>query len=154
MDFEYSEAQTLLIDTINRFAENEYPFAVRDRIAKSSLGYSRQIWQELASLGIIGALFSEAEGGYGGSGFDIVAVFECLGRGLLLEPFLSVLLTGRALAYARHGRQQHWLTKMIEGESLIAFAHDEAGAHYTISHVQARAHLDGTEWALNGFKNA
>jgi alkylation response protein AidB-like acyl-CoA dehydrogenase len=55
---------------------------------------------QFAELGAIGALFPEAEGGFGGAGFDVAVVFEALGRGLVVEPFLGALVVGRALAAA------------------------------------------------------
>jgi alkylation response protein AidB-like acyl-CoA dehydrogenase len=154
MDFDYTENQTELRDMLERYIANEYPFATRDRISKSPLGFSREIWQELGSLGVIGALFPEAVGGYGGTGFDIALVFECLGGGLALEPFTSVLLSGRVLARAGTSVHKAEIVRMIEGVSLIAFAHDESGAHYTVSHVQTGAHQQNGEWILNGTKSA
>lgn len=137
---------------LTRFLADKYAFATRDRLAKSALGYSREVWQELASLGVIGALFSEEDGGFGGTGFDIAVVFECLGRGLVLEPFLNTLLTGRMISFAGNSGQRQWINKMMSGESLVAFAHEESDAHYTMSHVGTRAHRGGAEWTLNGAK--
>lgn len=152
MNFELTDSQRLLNGMLTRFVAEKYPFATRDRVAKSTLGYSREVWQELASLGVIGALFSEADGGFGGTGFDIAVVFECLGRGLVLEPFLSTLLTGRMISYAGDSEQRQWIHKMMSGESLVAFAHEESDAHYMISHVGTRAHRGGAQWTLNGAK--
>ena len=152
MNFQYTESQSLLTDMLARFVENEYTFAIRDSASKSPHGYSREIWQKLASLGVIGALFCEADGGYGGTGFDIAVVFESLGRGLVLEPFLSTLLTGGVLSHAGNIAQKQWITRMINGESIIAFAHEESSARYTMSHVQTRAFPEGEEWVLRGVK--
>jgi alkylation response protein AidB-like acyl-CoA dehydrogenase len=152
VNFDYTDSQTLLKDMLTRFIEDKYPFATRDRVSQSALGYSREIWQELAALGVIGALFPEEHGGFGGTAFDIAVVFECLGRGLVLEPFLSTLISGHALAYAGDADQRRWINKMTDGESLVAFAHEESDAHYTMSHVGTRAQLEGAEWVLNGAK--
>ncbi len=70
-------------------SREQYGFEARDRIAQSPQGYSAEMWQQFAELGVIGALFGEADGGFGGSGFDIAVVFEALGRGLVVEPFLG-----------------------------------------------------------------
>jgi alkylation response protein AidB-like acyl-CoA dehydrogenase len=152
MNFELTDSQRLLSEMLARFIADKYTSAARDRVAESALGYSRELWQELASLGVIGALFSEADGGFGGSGFDIAVVFECLGRGLVLEPFLSTLLAGRIIAYAGNSEQRQWINKMMSGESLVAFAHEESDAHYTMSHVGTRAQRGAAEWTLNGAK--
>lgn len=95
MDFRYTEDRRMLADSLNRFIAEQYPFAARDRIALSEPGYSDDMWRRFAELGAIGALFPEDCGGLGGAGFDIALVFECLGRGLVVEPFAGALMTGR-----------------------------------------------------------
>jgi hypothetical protein len=152
MNFEHTDDRRMLADTLDRFIRDKYPFATRDRIAKSPQGFSREIWHELAELGVIGALFSEADGGFGGAGFDIAVVFESLGRGLVVEPFLCAVLAGRAIAVAGSNAQRQWIARIIAGESIVAFAHDEADAHYTLAHVQTRAGQAGSDWVLNGAK--
>ncbi|MEO6321079.1 MAG: acyl-CoA dehydrogenase family protein, partial [Polaromonas sp.] len=84
MNFEHSEDRRMLADSLNRFIAEQYAFETRDRIAKSAHGFSPRIWQQFAELGVIGALFSEADGGFGGAGFDLAVVFESLGRGLVV----------------------------------------------------------------------
>ncbi|MGE8202031.1 MAG: acyl-CoA dehydrogenase family protein, partial [Variovorax sp.] len=86
MNFEHTEDRRMLADSLNRFIAEQYAFDARDRIAKSQHGFSKEIFQQFAELGVIGALFGEADGGFGGGGFDIAVVFEALGRGLVVEP--------------------------------------------------------------------
>ena len=86
MNFEHTEERRMLADSLNRFIAEQYDFETRDRIVKSAPGFSREIWRQFAELGVIGALFREADGGFGGAGFDIAVVFEALGRGLVVEP--------------------------------------------------------------------
>jgi hypothetical protein len=152
MNFEYSDEQAMLGELLARFFAEKYPFSTRNDLSKSVLGYSRGIWRELVALGVIGALFAEADGGFGGTGFDIAVVFESLGRGLVLEPFLGTLLAGRTISFAGDSRQRHWIHKIIGGECIVTFAHEESDAHYTLSHVGTRAYRLGAEWALTGAK--
>ncbi len=152
MNFQDTESQTHLRDMLARFVRSEYTFAVRDGIARSPHGYDHAIWRKLGSLGVIGALFSKTDGGYGGTGFDIAVVFESLGRGLILEPFLSALLAGRILARAGGVAQKQWIPGLISGEVIIAFAHEESGAGYTLSHVRTRAVPESQGWVLRGVK--
>ena len=98
MNFQHTEDRRMLADTLNRFVSEQYGFETRDRIARSAQGYSGELWSRFAELGVIGALFDEADGGFGGGGFDIAVVFESLGRGLVVEPFLDTLIVGRAIA--------------------------------------------------------
>jgi alkylation response protein AidB-like acyl-CoA dehydrogenase len=101
MNLEHTEERRMLADTLNRYVAEQYGFETRNRIAVSQRGYSPEQWREFADLGAIGALFSEADGGFGGTGFDIAVVFEALGRGLVVEPFLGcAVLAGSAIAGA------------------------------------------------------
>src|ERR1700752_405877 len=100
MNFQHTEDRRMLADTLNRFVSEQYGFATRDTLARSEAGFRRELWGRFAELGIVGALFKEADGGFAGDGFDIALVFESLGRGLVVEPFLGALVVGHALAHA------------------------------------------------------
>ena len=152
MNFQDSEDRRMLADSLGRFLREQYPFDARDKIVKSAQGWSPTHWRQIASLGTIGALFPEADGGYGGSGFDIASVFEQLGRGLVVEPFLGALMAGRAIALAGSDAQRETLGAIIDGGSIAAFAHSEPGSGSSLSSVatRARRHADG--WVLDGTK--
>ncbi|MCA8336740.1 acyl-CoA dehydrogenase family protein [Burkholderia multivorans] len=152
MDFQHTEDRRMLADTLNRFIAEQYPFAVRDRIAQSADGFDHTMWRRFAELGAVGALFPEADGGFGGAGFDIAVVFECLGRGLVVEPFLGTLLAGRALSLAGGDAHRAMLTALIDGSASAAFAHDEPGSHYELTTVRTRAERTGDGWVLTGAK--
>src|SRR5881396_2194245 len=112
MNFEYTEDRRMLADTLDRFVKEQYSFEIRDRIAKSPRGYSAQLWQQFADLGAIAALFTEEHGGLGGAGFDVTVVFQALGRGLVVEPFLGcAVLAGGAIAAAGNASQREQLTE-------------------------------------------
>lgn len=149
MDFSLSDDRRMLADTLNRFVADECGPFVRADASKSPPGYDRARWWRFAELGIVGALFGEQSGGFGGTGFDIMVVFEALGRGLVAEPFLSALMAGRALAAA--GRAEE-VEAIIAGSSVIAFAHDEAEAGYAPHHVATHAEQSGDDWLLTGAK--
>src|SRR3982074_2922554 len=126
MNFEHTEERRMLADSLQRFLTAQYSFETRDRIVKSAQGFSPQIWRRLAELGVIGALLREADGGFGGGGFDIAVVFEALGRGLVVEPLLgSAVLAGEAIATAGSPAQKAVLKEIINGDLIADFAHDE-----------------------------
>ncbi|WP_322053455.1 acyl-CoA dehydrogenase family protein [Paraburkholderia bannensis] len=152
MNFQHTEDRRMLADTLNRFIAEQYGFETRDKIARSSEGFSADMWRRFADLGVIGALFDEVDGGFGGQGFDVAVVFEALGRGLVVEPFLDTLIVGRALAHAGNDSQRERIASLIDGSQVAALAHDEPGSHYEASRVSTRAEKDGDGWLLQGAK--
>jgi alkylation response protein AidB-like acyl-CoA dehydrogenase len=152
MNFQHTEDRRMLADSLNRFVSEQYGFATRDRIATSEEGFSPELWARFAELGIIGALFDEAHGGFGGDGFDIAVVFESLGRGLVVEPFLDTLIVGQAIAQSGNESQRGLLNELIDGSRIAALAHDEPGSHYETSRVSSRAERVADGWLLTGAK--
>lgn len=152
MNFQHTEDRRMLADSLNRFVTQQYDFATRDALARNDSGFSRELWVRFAELGVIGALFNEADGGLGGEGFDIAVVFESLGRGLVVEPFLGALVVGSALARAGNGVQRALIASLIEGHAVAALAHDEPGSHYELNKVTTRAARSSNGWVLTGAK--
>ena len=143
MNFEHTDDRRMLADTLVRALRDGYPIDTRNTGAYSEAGYDPAVWQQLTELGIVSALFDEAAGGFGGSGFDIMVVFEALGRALVVEPFLGALMAGRALAKA--GGHDEMLAGIVSGETIAAFAHDDGANPVT-------ATKSGDGWALSGTK--
>ena len=107
MNFDLTEERQMLQDTLRRFLRDRYDTATRNKILESDAGMSSEIWAELAELGVIGALFTEEQGGFGGKGFDIAVVFEELGRAGVVEPFLdTAVLAGGLIADLGNDDQQ------------------------------------------------
>jgi alkylation response protein AidB-like acyl-CoA dehydrogenase len=152
MNFQHTEDRRMLADTLNRFVSDQYGFATRDKLARSAAGFSHELWGRFAELGVVGALFREADGGFGGDGFDITVVFESLGRGLVVEPFLGALVVGHALAHAGSDAQKALIANLVEGRAVAALAHDEPGSHYELSKVTTRAVRGSNGWVLTGAK--
>ncbi|MDY7577095.1 acyl-CoA dehydrogenase [Herbaspirillum sp. RTI4] len=153
MNFEHTEERRMLADSLNRFIAEQYDFDTRDGIVKSPQGFSASLWQQFAELGVLGALFRESDGGFGGEGFDIAVVFEALGRGLVVEPLLgSAILAGEAIAAAGNVAQQALLAGLIDGSRIAAFAHDEPESHYELARINTRAQSSTDGWILNGVK--
>ncbi|KQQ97250.1 acyl-CoA dehydrogenase family protein [Massilia sp. Leaf139] len=154
MNFEHTEERRMLADSLNRFIAERYGFEVRNKIAGSAEGYSAEMWNHFAELGVIGALLREEDGGFGGGGFDIAVVFEALGRGLVLEPLLaSAVLAGEAIATAGNEGQRALLDGIADGSTIASFAHDEPDTHYELARVGLIATRHGEGWVLNGVKS-
>ncbi len=152
MNFEHTEDRRMLADTLDRFVAGQCPMETRNAIAYGATGMSGALWSQFAELGAIGALFPEADGGFGGAGFDIAVAFEALGRGLVVEPFLGALMVGRALATAGTPAQKERIASLIDGSTVAALAHDEPGSHYELERVATQAVLNAQGWALSGAK--
>src|SRR3989344_3288175 len=152
MNFEHTEDRRMLADTLNRFVAEQYGIEKRNHIAYGDTGTDPALWAHFAELGAIGALFPEADGGFGGAGFDVAVVFEALGSGLVVEPFVGALVVGRALGLAGSAAQKEHITGIIDGNTVAALAHEEPGAHYALNRVTTRAVRSGDGWLLTRHK--
>ena len=153
MDFRLTEERQMLQDTLRRYLADKYTTQVRNEILASDSGISEAIWTGLAELGVIGALFTEEQGGFGGAGFDITTVFEELGRAGVVEPVMdTAILGGRLIAALGNDAQQALLEEVIGGALHLAFAHGEPTSRYDLSRVEATAVQNGDEIVLNGRK--
>ncbi|KQM80091.1 acyl-CoA dehydrogenase family protein [Xylophilus sp. Leaf220] len=152
MNFIHTDDRRMLADTLDRFVAEQYAFPARDRIARSGAGFDADLWRRFAELGAVGALFTEADGGFGGDGFDIAVVFESLGRGLVVEPFLGALVVGRAVAAAGSAAQKERIAGLVDGSTVAAFAFDEPASHYELAHIETTATRTGDGWTLTGAK--
>jgi pimeloyl-CoA dehydrogenase small subunit len=155
MDFRLSEEQRLLQESVGRFIAAEYGLDKRREAIKNAEGFSRYNWRKLAELGLLGLPIAEADGGSGGSAVDVMVVMEQFGRCLLVEPYLSsVILGGGLLARAGSDLQKRELLgALAEGRLLLAFAHGERQARYTLSDVQTAAQRSGSGFTLSGHKS-
>lgn len=153
MNFDLTEERQMLQDSLRRFLRDKYDTATRNGILESEAGFSADIWNGLAELGVIGALFTEEQGGFGGAGFDVTTVFEELGRAGVVEPLLdSAVLAGGLIADLGNETQQEHIEALIGGELQLAFAHGEPGSRYDLNRVTTTAAQNGSDIVLNGRK--
>ncbi len=154
MNFDYTEEQLALQDTLRRFYARDYAFEHRRAMAESAEGFDRAAWARFAEFGILALPFPADFGGLDGSAVDSMLVMEMFGRGLALEPYLpSVVLCGGLIRDAGSAAQKEALLPAIAGgELLLAFAHYETGGRYALDHVATAATPAGSGWKLNGTK--
>jgi pimeloyl-CoA dehydrogenase small subunit len=154
MNFELSEEQQMLAETIRRFVATHYNFDARAKILASPAGHSEDVWAAIAEMGLLGLPFDEAHGGFGGTTVDVMLVMEAIGEGLLVEPYLATVgLGGRFVAQAgSKAQQERILPPLIQGKHALAFAHTEPGARYDLRQVGLRARRSGEGWVLDGDK--
>lgn len=153
MNFDRTEERQMLSDTMRRYLSDRYGTEIRNAILESETGMSEEIWSGLAELGLLGALFGEADGGYGGDGFDIAVVFEELGRAGVVEPVLDTAILGGGLVAALGtGAQKAMVDEVIAGTCHLALAHGEPHSRYDLSRVETRATLNGDTITISGRK--
>jgi alkylation response protein AidB-like acyl-CoA dehydrogenase len=154
MDFTYSNEQMALQETLQRFIGRDYGFERRRELARSALGFSAEAWAQYADLGLLSLPFPEQFGGLGGNAVDIMLVMEQVGRGLLLEPFLStiVMCGGLIRDAGSEPMKTDLLPRIGAGELKLALACYEAAGRYDLSHVACTAVRSGGGWRLSGDK--
>ena len=101
MDFDLSEEQRLLKESIDSLLSDAYDFEQRKKYMAEKGGWSKAIWGKLAEQGLLGLPFAEADGGFGGGGVETMIVMEALGRALVIEPYLATVVIGGG--FLRHG---------------------------------------------------
>ena len=154
MDFSFSEEQTLLKESIERFVQNDYGFNERQKTVQSDADFNAAHWQTFAKLGWLAVPFAEEDGGFGGGPVESIAMWEQFGRGLLIEPLLAtVVLAGGALRLAgTKAQKQAALTGIINGESQAALAFAEPQGRYNLADLTTAAARHNGGWRLNGYK--
>jgi pimeloyl-CoA dehydrogenase small subunit len=155
MDFDFTEEQRLLKESVDRFISDRYEFEQRKSFAKNDSGYSGENWKQFAELGLLAIPFAEEHGGFGGGPIETMIVMEAFGRGLVLEPyFATVVLGGGLLRHAASDAQKtDLIPKIASGDLRVAFAHGERQARYDLADVQTRAKKSGSGYVLDGEKS-
>ncbi|HQT77749.1 MAG: pimeloyl-CoA dehydrogenase small subunit [Rhodospirillales bacterium 20-64-7] len=154
MDFEPSEDQRLLVESVTRMLGDQYSFAQRKTYMTMPEGYSTAVWSQFAELGLLGLPFAEEYGGFGGGAQEVMLVMQAFGRVLVLEPYFpTVVLAGTAIRLAGSAEQRQALLPAIaEGSLKMAFAHGERQARYDLTDVVTTAKRNGSGWLLDGSK--
>jgi pimeloyl-CoA dehydrogenase small subunit len=154
MDFDPSDDQRLLVESVTRMLSDTYSFAQRKSYMALPEGYSPAIWSQFAEQGLLGLPFAEEYGGFGGGAQEMMLVMQAFGRVLVLEPFFpTVVLAGTALNVAgTAGQKSTLLPAIAEGSLKLAFAHGERQARYDLTDVVTTAKRNGAGWLLDGSK--
>src|ERR1700733_6524233 len=155
MDFEFTEEQRLLRESLDRLLGDGYGFDKRKAYLVEPDGFSRAMWAQYAELGLLGLPFAEEHGGFGGGPVDVMIVMEALGRVIALEPYLAtVVLAGTAIGHAGSAAQnQAIVPQIVDGSLRLAVAHGERQARYDLNDVMTTAARTGAGWRLDGSKS-
>ena len=154
MNFDFTEEQVMLRDSVARYVQDDYDWDTRVAIANSEEGMDRAKWQTFAELGWLSIPFAEEHGGFGGGAVDVMLVMEELGKGLVLEPYLATVLLYGGL-FQKGGSaelQAEHIPSIIDGSSLGAFAYLERQSRYELADVKTTAAASDGGYVLNGEK--
>ena len=156
MNFELSDEQQQLADSVRKYLAAHYTFEERQATIASSSGHSDKAWSAFAEMGLTAIALPEADGGFGGGAMDAMAVMEACGEALVVEPLLdSMAWGGRLVARAGNAAQRAALLPgLIDGSATLAFAYLEPGRRFELMPEATTASTRGTGWVLQGSKVA
>ena len=154
MDFDLSEEQRLLKESVEGLLGDAYDFDSRKKYMKEPGGWSKAIWGKFAEQGLLGLPFAEDDGGFGAGAVETMIVMEALGRALVIEPYLATVVIGGGLL--RHGgsaaQKQAHIPSIIDGSKTFAFAQLEKNSRYDLADVATSAKKKGNGWIIDGEK--
>src|ERR1043166_9943021 len=154
MDFDLSEEQRLLKESIDGLLTDSYDFDARKKYQKEKGGWSKAVWSKLAEQGLLGLPFAEADGGFGAGGVETMIGMEALGKALVLEPYLATVVIGGG--FLRHGgsdaQKAAHVPGIIDGSKTFAFAQLEKNSRYDLHDVVTTAKKKGEAYVIDGEK--
>ena len=154
MNFDLSEEQQMLVDTVASFVKNDSNPERFRKLREKERGWEPEMWERMGEMGWLSVPFPEEQGGFGGRFVDLALILEQLGRGLVPEPILaSVVLAGGLLSRLGDDAQRAtFLTPMMQGQTSLAFAYAERQSRYDLADCLTTAEKSGARWLLRGRK--
>ncbi len=155
MDFNFTDEQNMIRDSLARLIRDSYDFDARRAAVASQAGWRPQLWAQFAELGLLMAPFSEADGGLGGGAIDSMVIMEEFGRGLVIEPYVpTIVCAGGFLKHAGNDAQkEEHLAPIMSGERVFAYAWAEPQGRFDPFDVATSARKSGDGWTLDGRKS-
>jgi alkylation response protein AidB-like acyl-CoA dehydrogenase len=154
MNFDLTEEQQILVDSVAKFVRNDSPVERFRKLRETERGWEPAMWARMAEYGWLSVALPEEHGGFGGRFVDLALILEQLGRGLVPEPLIpSVVLAGGLLSrLGTDSQRERFLTPMAEGRTSLALAYAERQSRYEPADVRTRAVRRGAGWRLSGEK--
>jgi pimeloyl-CoA dehydrogenase small subunit len=154
MDFDLSEEQRLLKESVDGLLNSSYDFDSRKKYSKEKGGWSKSVWNKLAEQGLLGLPFSEDDGGFGAGAVETMIVMEALGKALLLEPYLATVVLGGGFLRRGGSAEQKaaHIPGIIDGSKTLAFAQLEKNSRYDLNDVATSAKKKGEAYVIDGEK--
>lgn len=170
MEFSLNNEQQQLKDSLERYLAKNYTFDMRRKLLHADMSAVSTHWWAFSEFGLLGIGIAEEFGGMGAttnlggtgaSAEDTMLVMECLGRNLVLEPYVtSVIVAGSVLQAGAHtstnadvkARCGDLLGDIVSAARTAALAAHERQGRYKLSHVATTAKQNGQHFVLNGSK--
>ncbi len=154
MDFAFTEEQTLLRNSVQRYLADNYKYEDWRKFTRGDAGRDPKHWAQFAELGLFAAALPEEHGGLGGGPLETMVVMEEFGRALVVEPYVpTVVIGGGVLKYGGNDAQKaEWLPKIAAGETMMAFAFAEPTGRYNLADLTTTAKKQGGNYVLSGQK--
>jgi hypothetical protein len=154
MNFEFSDEQRQLQETVDRYLSEQYTFEKFRAINASAAGWDKAAWKGLGELGVLALNVPVAQGGLGFGPLETLSVMGACGRSLLLEPFLSsaVIATALLRTFSDDDAAGELLTRMAGGEAVAVLAHYEPESRFESQWLTTRARKSGEVYILDGRK--
>ena len=154
MNFEFTEEQQQLHDSVDRYLAGQYSFDKFRAINASQAGWDKAAWVGLGELGVLALNVPAAQGGLGFGPLETLAMMGPCGRSLLLEPFLSsaVIATAVLRAHADDAMAAELLTQMASGQVIAVLGHFERESRFETQWLTTRATRSQAGFRLDGHK--
>jgi alkylation response protein AidB-like acyl-CoA dehydrogenase len=154
MDFELSDEQRLLRDTVREFALAEVKPVAEELDRTKSFPY--EIVSKLGGLGLMGIPFPQEYGGGGADTLSYVLAVEELAR---IDSSVCITMAAHTslgtmpiYLWGSDEQKDEWLPRLCSGERLASFGLTEPEAGSDAGNVRTTAKLDSGEWVVNGAK--
>src|SRR5258706_4466823 len=154
MDFDLSEEQRLLKESVDGLLGSSYDFEQRKKYIAEKGGWSKSAWSKLAEQGLLGLPFSEDDGGFGAGAVETMILMEATGKALVLEPYLATVVIGGGFLRRGGSAEQKaaHIPGIIDGSKTFAFAQLEKNSRYDLNDVTTSAKKKGSGWVIDGEK--
>ena len=154
MNFDLTEEQSMLVDSVQRFVSDNYSLDQRQAYIRGKGGFSSDNWQTMAELGWLAMSLPEEVGGFGGNQLETMLLMEQFGKGLVAEPYLSTVVLGADLIAnaAQDPIKNELLAELAAGNTHLSLAFAEAQARFDMHDVTTRATACDGGYELSGHK--
>ena len=154
MDFDLSDEQRLLRDTVRDFARNEVAPRAAELDATKSFPY--ELVGMLGELGLMGIPFPVEYGGGGADNLSYALAVEELAR---IDSSVAITMAAHTslgtmpiYLWGDDSQREEWLPQLCSGQRLAAFGLTEPEAGSDAGNTRTRARLDDGEWVIDGAK--